>query len=718
MRTITADMVSRYCDARLSAVMPSNDVRALRAFLLLLVKEECSPPYWGAVLDLSAVADVTSVPLDRLRTARSALNPIFDAIRRSATKGSGRALEHHRAVRTLRPPRTNLAITSFRSTRSRREASPTTFSTALRQYIEEHGDTVAGIVRELAAAGMRFDKRALCRWRNGVGSPRSARSRCVLAWIERRYDLAPDALASLLRPPARATFDGKVKRITSAERRRYAWHLPDDFDARSPAERDEVLAWVRANILGGNTEYRRYQMKSSKQAFALRFDAARRRKASRRLIDAPDRLQREMNDLIAFKTATLTATGMQRNGAWGRETAAQKVEHLGLMFGALASAPDSDVQGAGVPRRSLTFAMLVFPGVWDWYLGWRERRRGMYTAWEVDMLSVVLSMVRTETGWLRQRPELADRLSPIDDLVSADDIAAARADWNVACDTLHRHGRNRIRELSRVLRVHRDPFEPILPILEADSPVSEYRKITEEIARLTPDEHYAPCAAAEATRSFLMLRLGLHTGLRQRNLRELLLCPADSRSTPDRVLEERRRGELRWNARDGAWEIFAPAVAFKNARSSFFGSNPFRLQLPDLCGLYAAIEVWIARHRGRLLGRAADPGTFFVKTVKFGRQAEYCQNTFYEAWRQAIQRYGIHNPYTGRGAIVGLLPHGPHNVRDVLATHVLKKTGSYEQASYAIQDTPEIVRNHYGRFLPHDKAAIAARILNRAWEDS
>lgn len=63
-----------------------------------------------------------------------------------------------------------------------------------------------------------------------------------------------------------------------------------------------------------------------------------------------------------------------------------------------------------------------------------------------------------------------------------------------------------------------------------------------------------------------------------------------------------------------------------------------------------------------------------------------------------------------------MLPHGPHSIRDVLATHVLKQTGSYEQASYAIQDTPEMVAKHYGRFLPHDKSALAAEILNRVWE--
>lgn len=38
------------------------------------------------------------------------------------------------------------------------------------------------------------------------------------------------------------------------------------------------------------------------------------------------------------------------------------------------------------------------------------------------------------------------------------------------------------------------------------------------------------------------------------------------------------------------------------------------------------------------------------------------------------------------GAIKGRLPHGSHNLRDILAIHILKQTGSYEQASYAIQN--------------------------------
>lgn len=59
--------------------------------------------------------------------------------------------------------------------------------------------------------------------------------------------------------------------------------------------------------------------------------------------------------------------------------------------------------------------------------------------------------------------------------------------------------------------------------------------------------------------------------------------------------------------------------------------------------------------------------------------------------------------------------HGPHNVRDVLAVHILKLTGSYEQASYAIQDTPDMIQQQYVRFRPQYKAALAAKILNEVW---
>lgn len=405
-----------------------------------------------------------------------------------------------------------------------------------------------------------------------------------------------------------------------------------------------------------------------RQRYAVRFACASgpRRKSSiataeseSGIINAPKRLNDEMEEILRFKTSTFAAFGLQRNGVWGEETASQKVEHFGLWFGAFAAPPESEVQGFGVDPKSLTFAMMIFPQVWDWYLQWRERRRGFYTKWEIDLLSIAAAFCREETGWLRQTPRMAGNLREIEGLISEQDITEARADWGGACDRMYKHARRRIKEIDRVARIHRDPFEPILQVLKASSPVGEYRKITEEILRRVPDERRHPRSAAEAVRAFLLLRIGLHTGLRQKNLRELLLCKRGDLPTAERRLEDMKRGELRWSTRDQGWEILIPSVAFKNANSSFFGAKPFRLILPDLGRLYEMIEAWIDRHKARLIGAAADPGTFFVKTVKVtSTNAAYGQNTFYEAWRTAIQRYGIYNPWTGKGAIKGLLRTG------------------------------------------------------------
>lgn len=97
--------------------------------------------------------------------------------------------------------------------------------------------------------------------------------------------------------------------------------------------------------------------------------------------------------------------------------------------------------------------------------------------------------------------------------------------------------------------------------------------------------------------------------------------------------------------------------------------------------------------------------------------AAYNSVTVYEAWRLTIPRYGIFNPYTGRGALEGLLPHGPHNARDGLASRVLKQAGSCEQASYAIPDTVDTVAKHHGLFLAQHGAAMAARVLNEVRQE-
>ena len=601
------------------------------------------------------------------------------------------------------------------------EHHPLDFHGALDMQMRRHGDPAHRLHRAIKAGGGLTDRKTISEWRRGIKTPQTPTSLRVVDMIETRYRLPPGYLRSRLAQP-KATPGLVPQGIEPSEARRMAWHLPDDFKQRPARERAEILGWVRTNILSGGTAYSQYHSEVSKHRFSLRFDdevlpqrRGRGRKGCVELV-APPELQREMTALIRFKSSTLTEIGYQRSGVWGEETAAQRGEHLSLLFGSLAASETGEVRGLGVEVEDLSFAHLVFPAVWDWYVQWRERRRGFFTGWEAEMLLLAAALTRDKTGWLRQSPHLANRLVPINGLVSSTEIEAARLDWDATCERMKDHALQRAREISRVARIHRDPFEPLLPILEAASPVGEYRKITDEILKRMPDPRRYPRAAAENVRALLMIRLGLHLGLRQKNLRQMLVCPKDQAPRTERELERMKCGELRWSERDGGWEVFVPCAAFKNAGSAYFSKRPFRLALPDLGGLYRWLEAYIENHRPVLLAGASDPGTLFVKTRKrTSTDAAYNQNTFYEAWRLVIQRYGIFNPYTGRGAIAGLLPHGPHSVRDVLATHVLKTTGSYEQASYAIQDTPATVQAHYGRFLPQDKAALAAAVLNKVW---
>jgi integrase len=769
--------ISEFCEVRIAPISSKRMLENVRPYLLSLIMYRKRPPIMNGHLDWTAIGEACGIEDEMTAELRKNLRPALDAIirwlkvppvaddvspaKQSARPSKAEAVKKTAAASATRKPQRAAGDGVFtRDTSTQRgpapkpispfpdplfeaTADPASFQDALVYHMRRFGDSYWQLYRAVVRLTETFDSRTLLSWTQGERVPRSVASFDILRRIEMRYRLSEGYFKAKLPHQARSLYGHDLGDISPAERRRISLHLPDDFSSLPFTKREEILDWVRRVIISGSTEYRRYQAAASKQRYAIRFPGvtygggslsprtlASAANANQNMaeelddpdllsgvVDAPPRLAMEMADLIRFKTSTLTAIGLQRNGVWGEETASQKIEHLGLMFGALAASPSGIVKGRGVPRSQLSFGMLVFPGVWDWYLQWREQRRGFYTKWEEDMLMVAQALTRAEVGWIRQHPELLKNVRPIEGLIAPEEIEFATRDWNGACDAFHRHAANRSKEIQRVMRVHRDPFEPIMCILEADSPLAEYRKITDEILKRMPDEDRYPRPAAEAVRSFLLLRLGLHLGLRQKNLRQLRVCPRGHFPTSERRLEDMKCGELRWSDRDGGWEVLIPSVAFKNSGSSFFGQKPFRLILPDLLDLYKYLEAYIDKHRGVLLGSAKDPGTLFVKTVKTTSfDAAYDSTKFYEAWRTVIQRYGIYNPYTGRGAIKGLLPHGPHNLRDILATHILKQTGSYEQASYAIQDTPDVVQQHYGRFLPQDKAALAAKILNQVWE--
>ncbi len=618
---------------------------------------------------------------------------------------------------TFHPP------AQFHRPKSNSWIDPKTFSAALALHMKRHGDDYASLYAALSKPGDRTKASTIRFWLHGVGRPRFGRSYEFLARIERRYCLPRGYFKSKVRPPITSPRQLLIQKAVGGEAARALnWHLPRDFDARPKSERKEILEWIKDNVLAGATEYGKFYQEHCTRGYALRFSTLRqkRTRSNRKrhpLTEAPGALTAEMESYINFKISPLTERGFGRGTLWTKPTARTKLTNLGLMFGAMAAASDGTDQGLGIALPKLSFAYLVFPSILDWYLTWRANRRGFYTRTELEQVLEILSLVRPKTGWLCQSPRLAKRLSPVAGLVSAKDIAQVTKNWSRACESAAGHARQRAKDLRRIARKHRDTFEAILPILEAGDPLVQYRKIADEILRKMPNKVAQPRAAAEAIRDYLMLRLGMHLGVRPSNLRELHFCPKGGKHRSERELHRMRCGELRWQADRGMWEVFIPLAAFKNPGSSFFSNRPFRLALPNLAGLYPVLNDYIRHHRPVLLCGFPDPGTLFVRTMKAGRKpGAYRDAAFYGAWKWAIQRYGVFNPYTGSGVIPGLKPHGPNSVRDVLATHILKATGSFELASYALQNTPAVVARYYARFLPYDKSALAAKILNQVWQ--
>jgi hypothetical protein len=114
------------------------------------------------------------------------------------------------------------------------------------------------------------------------------------------------------------------------------------------------------------------------------------------------------------------------------------------------------------------------------------------------------------------------------------------------------------------------------------------------------------------------------------------------------------------------------------------------------------------------VAKIEDPGTFIVKTTKLGsRSAAYNSAGFGEAWRMAIQCYlpEIRTPTAKLSRACGL--KGPIASGMSWRGTCSKQTGSFEKASYAIQDTPK-TRNIMAAWCRRIKAALTAEILNSA----
>lgn len=385
--------IASFCEMKLAPLTNSEQLKALSEYMVRLVDDKMPPPMSGRHVDWSEVSVICGLgrTSDKLRrvaqygfdaivrwlsqsspqTAKRTIisnkrKPQNGAVRAGVRKVDRKAVDPNRKSRPGPKPK---PIEEFPEPLFESYEEPVSFQAALQFHIDRFGETYYHLHRAIFREGDALEAGTLLSWLKGTKVPRSVSSLEILNRIERRYRLPQNYFKEKLPHQSRAGVGYDVGNdISPAERRRLAWHLPDDFNSLPEEKRAEILEWVRRVILTGATDYRRYQALATRQRYAIRFpgvtyggshkpmtSAGKVVKESKDeledpdmlsgVIDAPTHLAYEMANLMSFKTATLTAVGFKRNGVWGEETASQKLEHLGLMFGALAASPEGEVAG-------------------------------------------------------------------------------------------------------------------------------------------------------------------------------------------------------------------------------------------------------------------------------------------------------------------------------------------------------------------------------------
>ena len=239
------------------------------------------------------------------------------------------------------------------------------FSEELTRQMRRHRDTHITLLQAVSRPGENHSPMIFAYWARGEKAPRWPISFQLLRRVERRYGLPADHFKGILRPKS-ARWDA-IKSVTANQQSIMRWHLPEDFDFRSPGEQEKIVLWIHRNVLTGASDYGKFIQANVKSRYTIRFpqvgdfpparklgvrfklnggtDAETIKRANFISDVAPSRLAEELDNLMRFKRATIAPGSLGRYSGWSAETAAQRLGTYGRFFGALIASPRSEIRG-------------------------------------------------------------------------------------------------------------------------------------------------------------------------------------------------------------------------------------------------------------------------------------------------------------------------------------------------------------------------------------
>jgi integrase len=292
------------------------------------------------------------------------------------------------------------------------------------------------------------------------------------------------------------------------------------------------------------------------------------------------------------------------------------------------------------------------------YLEWRiARADGVLSGAIMTILQFTAMLIHPNTGYLRRNPALGKKMG----------ITSEEA-WARQCDVALQWVRNSKRAIAPKMRMSRDSFEPIHSILELKNPMGAVADAVQRMraARVVTGGE----AEAKWGRDLLLLMLLASNPIRARNVKELTWRADNS-------------GSLRQDA-DGGWRIVIARHRLKNANGAARDAD-------YNCRVQPAVWPHLERYLREYRPLLSSAGTDYVFVCPSGKN---------RPWRGLNRRFMA----ITRRFFVGTEGFGPHAMRHIVATAILKLSGSIIRAAKALHDRPETVQKHYGFFLNDDVA--------------
>ena len=240
-------------------------------------------------------------------------------------------------------------------------------------------------------------------------------------------------------------------------------------------------------------------------------------------------------------------------------------------------------------------------------------------------------------------------------------------------------------------------MDPILPILDHPRPL--------DLVQQALDAHQKDIHAQFLAEKDLTPR---QAGAWRDHLLISMLCRLPLRAKHWGLMSylQNNTGSLRFHPVDG-WLLVVPFDEFKNVRNTkifnaYGGVRELVLRLSELESFQSLVPtlefyletVWskIPNQSDRLF--PSNTGLLLRTPIVTQRVRSWSEFYLSEHAVKGIQ-------------IPGVRPFGAHAFRDIVATHIIKTTGSIEMAANILLDDVATVEKHYARFLPENRLTNA-----------